>query len=115
MKHQQNNEKPVSAIAFMRSFDETMNIMESIGETTSTEQKALVENMTSMEPYTDDEGIFEMDSLLDVDVSDTEENQPRMYNSPVDDLTDGDKQLIVEEFAEQLSNMHEEVIDFSDV
>lgn len=115
MKHQQNNEKEVSAIAFMRSFDETMNLMESIGDNTAKEQQTLQENAVSMESYTDDEGVFEMDSLLDVDVADTEENQPRMYNAPIEDLTDSDKQLIVDEFANQLSKMHEEVIDFSDV
>lgn len=115
MKHQQNNDKEVSAIAFMRSFDETMNLMESIGERTAEEQQTLQESAVQMENYTDDEGVFSMGSLLDVDVADTEENQPRMYNSPVEDLTDSDKQLIVDEFAEQLSKMHEEVIDFSDV
>jgi hypothetical protein len=115
MKHQQNNDKEVSAIAFMRSFDETMNLMESIGDNTAKEQKVLQESAVHMENYTDDEGVFDMESLLDVDVSDTEENQPRMYNTPDEDLTDSDKQLIVDEFAEQLSNMHEEVIDFSDV
>lgn len=115
MKHQQNNDKEVSAIAFMRSFDETMNLMESIGDNTAKEQKVLQESAVHMENYTDDEGVFDMESLLDVDVSDTEENQPRLYNSPEEDLTDSDKQLIVDEFAEQLSNMHEEVIDFSDV
>lgn len=115
MKHQQNNEKEVSAIAFMRSFDETMNLMESIGDNTAKEQKTLQENAVSMESYTDDEGVFDMDSMLDVDVADTEENQPRMYNTPIDELTESDKQLIVDEFADQLSKMHEEVIDFSDV
>ena len=115
MKHQQNNDNEVSAIAFMRSFDETMNLMESIGDNTAQEQHVLQESAVHMENYTNDDGIFEMESLLDVDVSDSEENQPRMYNSPTEELTDSDKQLIVDEFAEQLSNMHEEVIDFSDV
>ena len=113
MKHQENKE--TSAIAFMRSFDETMNLLESIGDQTATEQQSIEKDNESMEDYTNDEGLFNMNSLLDVEVSDTEENQPRMYNTPNEDLTDSDKQLIVEEFADQLSKLHEEVIDFSDI
>ena len=58
-----NNQKKMSAIQFMKSFEETQNIMESIADRTANEQKAMLESIIDEEDYTDDEGVFNMGAL----------------------------------------------------
>ncbi len=105
----------MSAIQFMKSFEETQNIMESIADRTAKEQKTMLESAIGEEDYTDDEGVFNMGNMLDVKISDGEDMQPKYYNTPVEELTDGDKNLIVNEFTKMLMELPEEVIDFSDI
>ncbi len=105
----------MSAIQFMKSFEETQNIMESIADRTAKEQKAMLESVIGEEDYTDDDGVFNMGNMLDVEISDGEDMQPKYYNTPVEELTDGDKNLIVNEFTKMLMELPEEVIDFSDI
>ena len=105
----------MSALQFMREFENTQKIMESIADNTVIQHKALMEAAFAGEDYTDADGVFDMNSMLDVDVSDKPENQPRYYNSPVDPLSDSDKALIVDEFAKKLATMQNDIIDFSEV
>ena len=70
----------MSALQFMREFENTQKIMESIADNTVIQHKALMEAAFAGEDYTDDDGVFDMNSMLDVDVSDKPENQPRYYN-----------------------------------
>jgi len=115
MKTNKKENTTMSALQFMREFENTQKIMESIADNTVVQQKALMEAAFAGEDYTDDEGVFDMNSMLDVDVSDKPENQPRYYNSPVDPLSDSDKALIVDEFAKKLATMQNDIIDFSEV
>ncbi len=114
MKNRNTDKSKMTALQFMKSYEDTMKIMESIGDRTAGEQKAIMESSMTDE-YTDDTGVFDMDGLMDVNVSDEPQNQVRLYNSPVEELSDSDKALIVDEFANQISKMHQEVIDFSDI
>lgn len=115
MKTNKNTSKVMSAIQFMKEFENTQQIMESIADATAVERKALLEADMSGQGYTTDDGVFDMNSLLDVEVSDKPENQPRYYNSPMDELNDSDKALIVDAFAKKLEEMKDDVIDFSDI
>ena len=105
----------MSALQFMKEFENTQKIMESIADATANERKALMESAMLGQPSVDNNGVFDMDSLLDVEVSDKPENQPRYYNSPIEPLSDSDKALIVDEFAKKLSTLQKDVIDFSEV
>jgi hypothetical protein len=108
MRNPQQNKPTKSVFDFMKNYDKTLGIMESIGDQTAKEQKSLLESK--------DDSIFEMGDLLGVNISsNAEDMQPRMYNTPVEQLTDGDKSIIVDEFVNMLKNIHEEVIDFSDI
>ena len=115
MKTNKNTNKVMSALQFMKEFENTQLIMESIADATAVERKALLESEFSGQNYTNDDGVFDMNSLLDVEVSDKPENQPRYYNSPMDELNDSDKALIVDAFDKKLEEMKEDVIDFSDI
>lgn len=115
MKTNKNTNKVMSALQFMKEFENTQQIMESIADATAVERKALLEADMGGQGYTDDDGVFDMNSLLDVEVSDKPENQPRYYNSPMDELNDSDKALIVDAFAKKLEEMKDDVIDFSDI
>ena len=115
MKTNKNTNKVMSALQFMKEFENTQKIMESIADATANERKALMESAMLGQPSVDNNGVFDMDSLLDVEVSDKPENQPRYYNSPVEPLSDSDKALIVDEFAKKLSTLQKDVIDFSEV
>lgn len=105
----------MTAVQFMRRFEETQNIMESIADKTAHEHKAMLESIIDEEDYTDDAGVFNMGNMLDVEISDRDDMQPQYYNTPIEDLSEGDKALIVNEFTKMLMDMHEEVIDFSDI
>ena len=105
----------MSALQFMKEFENTQKIMESIADATANERKALMESAMLDQPSVDNNGVFDMNSLLDVEVSDKPENQPRYYNSPIEPLSDSDKALIVDEFAKKLSTLQKDVIDFSEV
>lgn len=105
----------MSALQFMKEFENTQKIMESIADATANERKALMESAMLGQPSVDNNGVFDMNSLLDVEVSDKPENQPRYYNSPIEPLSDSDKALIVDEFAKKLSTLQKDVIDFSEV
>ena len=114
MKSKEQKEKQ-TAVEYLKSIDETINIMESIQDVTAQEQEVLIEsrNKTS---YTDDEGVFKMESLMDVDIQqNSEENTPQLWNEPVEDLDDTDKSLIADEFVNMVKNWQSEVIDFSDI
>ena len=115
MKTNKNTNKVMSALQFMKEFENTQKIMESIADATANERKALMESAMLGQPSVDNNGVFDMDSLLDVEVSDKPENQPRYYNSPIEPLSDSDKALIVDEFAKKLSTLQKDVIDFSEV
>jgi len=114
MKTNKNTNKTMTAFQFMKEFENTQLIMESIADATAVERKALLESGFGG-PSADTNGLFDMNSLLDVEVSDKPENQPRYYNSPVDPLNDSDKALIVDAFAKKLEEMKDDVIDFSDI
>ena len=115
MKTNKNTNKVMSALQFMKEFENTQKIMESIADATANERKALMESAMLDQPSVDNNGVFDMNSLLDVEVSDKPENQPRYYNSPIEPLSDSDKALIVDEFAKKLSTLQKDVIDFSEV
>ena len=112
MKSKQNDKKAVTAVQFMGMIDDTMATMEAIGQQTQQEETALLESMGGN--YVDDEGIFDMSNMLDVDIK-GEESQPQLYNEPRKELTDTDKALIIEELAQVMKDMPGDVIDFSDV
>ena len=100
----------MTAVQFMRNFDDTLARIESISDKTAVEQKTMLE---SAQPYTTREGLFEMAQLMDVAVSD--EHEIPIWNSEKPQLNEVDKGLIVEELAEMLKHMHEDVIDFSNI
>ena len=115
MKSKGSKNEKMTAIQFMKNYEETIAVIESIGDTTVEEQKVVLESANKLD-YTDDAGVFKMESLMDVDIPVNDDAyQPQYYNSPVDELSDGDKSLIVDEFTNMLSKSHEEVIDFADV
>lgn len=110
MSKSQSERQKMTAVQFMRSFDDTLAKIESISDKTAVEQKAMLE---SAQPYTNKEGLFEMAQLLDVAVSD--EHEIPIWNSEKPQINEVDKGLIVEELADMLKHMHQDVIDFSDV
>ena len=114
MKTKQQKEKQ-TAVEYLRSIDETINIMESIQDATAREQEDLISTRPDTN-YTDDEGVFNMDNLMDVDIEqNAEENTPQLYHAPVEELDDGDKSLITDEFVNMVKNWQDTVIDFSDI
>lgn len=115
MKTNKKNTNMRTAVEFIRSYEETQNIMESIANDTAKEQMNLMESVIANEDYTDDDGVFDMGSMLDVSISDEESNQPRYYNSPVEELTEDDKNLIIDEFTKMIKDDYKTVIDFSDI
>ena len=115
MKTNKKNTNMRTAVEFIRSYEETQNIMESIANDTAKEHMNLMESVIANEDYTDDNGVFDMGSMLDVSISDDESNQPRYYNSPVEELSDADKNLIIDEFTKMIKDDYKTVIDFSDI
>ncbi len=113
MKKKNNQRKSMDAIQYFNKMNETQNIMESIAAKTDSEQSALLENGN---PYgdTNDNGLFDMDRLLDVNLKDFNDT-PKVYNSPVPELTNGDKSLISDEFAKQLMNTKADTIDLEHI
>ena len=114
MKSKDNKEQQ-TAVEYIKSFDDTINIMESIGDTTSKEQEALIESRNDKD-YLNTDGVFKMESLMDVDIPmNAEENTPQLYNEPVEELLEEDKSIIADEFVNMVKNWQSEVIDFSDI
>lgn len=111
MKNNENKKK-MNAVQYMKHFEETKAMMEAIGDKVDSEQKALMEAAV---PDTNEKGIFEMGNLLDVNTIDTEANQPRIYNSPVQSLSDGDKSVVADDFAQMLMNMKADTVDLEQI
>lgn len=101
-----NTQKKQTAVQFLRKMDSMVNIMEGIAQKTRETENALLEEVGP--------DIFDMNSMLDVNVQD-EEDQPMLSINKPRELTDGDKAQIVEEFANVLKKMPGDVIDFSDI
>lgn len=109
-KNTENTEKKkMTAISYMKNFAETQSVMESIASKTESEQKVLLENNN---PFgdSDDEGNYDMDRLLDVKLPE-DFNEPRIYNSPAQEFSSSDKELIANSFAKRISEMKEDAID----
>ena len=111
---QKSTRNKTTAVEFLRSYEQTMNLMESIGDETVREQKALLENQFGEESEYTNDGIFNMDNLLDVNPYDKEEpgirKEPGIWSAPIEPLDDSDKGQIVEELAKQLMSMKDEVV-----
>jgi hypothetical protein len=111
MKTNKKDTSKRTAIEFIKDMETTMGMMESISnEIVGEYRETLVESYATV---TDDD-VFDMSSLLDVKIND-ESNEPRIYTSPIPELTDSDKGLIIDEFTKMIRDSHETVIDFSDI
>lgn len=111
MKKNEKKDK-MNAVQFMKHFEETQAMMENIANQVAGEQKSLLESQGS---DVNAEGIFEMGNLLDVNTLDTEANQPRLYNSPVQPLSDGDKAAVADDFAQMLMNSKADTVDLEQI
>lgn len=111
MKNDKKKEK-MNAVQYMKHFEETKAMMEAIGDKVDSEQKTLME---AAAPDTNEKGIFEMGNLLDVNTIDTEANQPRIYNSPMQPLSAGDKSVVADDFAQMLMNMKADTVDLEQI
>ena len=107
--------KTMNALQYMKEADAMQQLMESIADETIKQHGAMLENANFEDPTTDDDGVFDMNSMLDVVGSDTEQNQPRIYNTPQEELTDEEKDLVVSEYQKYLSTIQDKIIDINNL
>lgn len=107
-----NNNQKMSALQFMKLFDETASVMESIAEETKAQHKTLMENAFALQQdELDENGQFDLGNMMDVKVSDSPEMQPRLYNQPTPELSEADKNIILDRFTELLTTIQDDVVD----
>ena len=100
------NMKKQSAVQFIRKMDNIIGIMEGIAQKTYETETTRLENM--------DDDVFDINNLLNVKTID-EDDQPQLSINKPQELNDGDKAMITEEFVKILKKMPHDVIDFSDI
>ena len=107
MKNKDTEKKErMTAVQFIRNYEDTLNVIENISNETVDQQDAIIESANKND-YTTEEGVFKMESLMDVDIpSNLEQNQPRYYNTPMEELTDGEKALVVDAGSSFYPNIH---------
>ena len=99
----------LSVMEGIEQMQRDMAIVESIVNDTIGEQKAVeAERQASYSPVDED-------SWTSVVVSDTDDKQPRLYTTPVEELTDEEKSLVISDFAQMIRDLHKETITLADI
>lgn len=99
----------LSVMESIEQMQKDMAIVESIVNDTIGEQKEVeAEREASYSPVDED-------SWTSVVVSDTEDKQPRLYTTPVEELTDAEKSMVISDFAQMIRDLHKETITLSDI
>lgn len=99
----------LSVMEGIEQMQKDMAIVESIVNDTIGEQKAVeAERQASYSPVDED-------SWTSVVVSDTDDKQPRLYTTPVEELTDEEKSLVISDFAKMIRDLHKETITLADI